>query len=87
MKILPDKLSRYAAVAALLVKYGRSSASPTTPILASLIVGAAMMMRIETNFRIMGYPGLAMMLFALAATGAGYMAVQIMLHDRAPKRR
>ncbi len=56
-------------------------------ILASLIVGAAMMMRIETNFRILGYPGLAMILFTLAATGAGYLAVQIMLHDRAPKRR
>jgi predicted unusual protein kinase regulating ubiquinone biosynthesis (AarF/ABC1/UbiB family) len=56
-------------------------------ILASLIVGAAMMMRIETTFRIMGYPGLAMLLFILAATGAGYLAVQILLHDRAPKRR
>jgi predicted unusual protein kinase regulating ubiquinone biosynthesis (AarF/ABC1/UbiB family) len=56
-------------------------------ILASLIIGAAMMMRIETTFRIMGYPGLAMILFTLAATGAGYLAVQIMLHDRAPKRR
>lgn len=56
-------------------------------ILASLIIGAAMMMRIETNFRILGYPGLAMILFVLAATGAGYLAVQIMLHDRVPKRR
>lgn len=56
-------------------------------ILASLIIGAAMMMRIETNFRILGYPGLAMILFILAATGAGYLAVQIMLHDRVPKRR
>ena len=56
-------------------------------ILASLVISAAMMMRIETNFRIMGYPGLAMILFTLAATGAGYLAVQIMLHDRVPKRR
>ena len=56
-------------------------------ILASLIVGAAMMMRIETNFRILGYPGVAMILFILAATGAGYLAVQILLHDHAPKRR
>jgi ubiquinone biosynthesis protein len=56
-------------------------------ILASLIVGAAMMMRIETDFRILGYPGLAMILFMLAATGAGYLAVQILLHDRAPKHR
>ena len=46
-----------------------------------------MMMRIETTFRIFGYPGLAMILFMLAATGAVYLAVQIMLHDRAPKQR
>ena len=56
-------------------------------ILASLIIGAAMMMRIETTFRILGYPGFAMILFMLAATGAVYLAVQIMLHDRAPKHR
>src|SRR5260370_31143067 len=28
-------------------------------ILASLIVGAALLMRVETSFRILGYPGLA----------------------------
>ena len=56
-------------------------------ILASMIVGAAMMMRIETTFRILGYPGLAMILFMMAATGAGYLAVQILLHDRTPKHR
>ena len=56
-------------------------------ILASLIVGAAMLMRIDTTFRIFGYPGFAMILFLLAATGAMYLAAQIMLNDRAPKRR
>jgi ubiquinone biosynthesis protein len=56
-------------------------------ILASMIVGAAMMMRIDTAFRILGYPGVAMILFLLAGTGAGYLAVQILLHDRTPKRR
>ena len=56
-------------------------------ILASLIIGAAMLMRIDTPFRIFGYPGFAMILFLLAATGAMYLAAQIMLNDRSPKRR
>ena len=38
-------------------------------ILAALIVGAAMLMRVETSFRIWGYPGLAIILFLLAAGG------------------
>ena len=56
-------------------------------ILAAMIVSAAMVMRIETNFRIMGYPGLAMILFTLAFAGAAYLAVQIVRHDRTVPRR
>ncbi|HKI02596.1 MAG TPA: AarF/UbiB family protein [Thermoanaerobaculia bacterium] len=36
-------------------------------VLAALIVGAALMMQVRTSFRIFGYPGLAMLLFLLAA--------------------
>lgn len=39
-------------------------------ILAALILGAALLMRVETTFRILGYPGLAM-LFFLAVVGGG----------------
>jgi len=54
-------------------------------ILASLIVGAALMMRIETSFRIFGYPGLAI-LFFLAASFAGFaLVVQILRSDRRGK--
>ena len=56
-------------------------------ILAALIVGAAMIMRVETTFRIFGYPGLAMILFLLAGTGAAYLAVQIVRHDRSVHHR
>jgi ubiquinone biosynthesis protein len=38
-------------------------------ILAALIVGAALLMRIDTTFRILGYPGLAILFFLLAAVG------------------
>jgi ubiquinone biosynthesis protein len=55
-------------------------------ILAAMIVASAMIMRIETGFRILGYPGFAMMLLALAFTGAAYLAVQIIRHDRSTPR-
>jgi predicted unusual protein kinase regulating ubiquinone biosynthesis (AarF/ABC1/UbiB family) len=54
-------------------------------VLASLIVGAAMLMRVETTFRILGYPGLAMLFFLFAAGGGGWLAISILSHDRAPR--
>ena len=39
-------------------------------IIAALIVGAALLMRVDTNFRLWGYPGLAIIFF-LCAAGAG----------------
>ena len=38
-------------------------------ILAASIIGAALLMRIETSFRLFGYPALAMLLFLGAALG------------------
>jgi predicted unusual protein kinase regulating ubiquinone biosynthesis (AarF/ABC1/UbiB family) len=56
-------------------------------ILAALIVSAAMVMRVDTSFRILGYPGFAMILFALAGIGTTYLALQILRHDRTARRR
>ncbi|MEP6783625.1 MAG: AarF/UbiB family protein, partial [Acidobacteriota bacterium] len=56
-------------------------------ILAAMIVSAAMVMRIETPFRILGYPAFAMILFLLAFGGAAYLAVQIIRHDRTVPHR
>jgi ubiquinone biosynthesis protein len=56
-------------------------------ILAAMIVSAAMVMRVETSFRILGYPGFAMILFMLAGIGAAYLAVQILRHDRSVHHR
>lgn len=56
-------------------------------IVAALIVGAAMMMRIDSSVQLLGYPALAMMMLILAGAGAAYLAVQIVRHDRAPKPR
>ena len=56
-------------------------------ILAAMIVSAAMVMRVDTTFRILGYPGFAMILFLLAGIGAAYLAVQIIRHDRSVHHR
>jgi ubiquinone biosynthesis protein len=52
---------------------------------AALIVGAALIMRVETSFRIFGYPGLAMIFFLLAAAAGLVLAVNILFYDE--KRR
>jgi ubiquinone biosynthesis protein len=54
-------------------------------LIASLIVGAAMLMRIETRFRLFGYPGFAMLFFLVAAGGGIALAVDIIRTDR-PRR-
>src|SRR6185436_19129574 len=56
-------------------------------ILAAMIIGAAMLMRVETSFRIWGYPGLAMLFFLAAACGGAWMAYTILRNDHASKRR
>jgi predicted unusual protein kinase regulating ubiquinone biosynthesis (AarF/ABC1/UbiB family) len=50
-------------------------------VLAALIVGAAMLMRVQTTFTILGYPGLAMLLFLAAAGGGFWMAWTILAGD------
>jgi len=51
-------------------------------ILAALIVGSATLARVETSFRIFGYPGLAMVFFLLATIGSVMLFVQILFKDR-----
>jgi len=51
-------------------------------IVAALIVGAAMLMRVETTFRVFGYPGLAILCF-LAAAGIGFwLVISVLMQDR-----
>jgi predicted unusual protein kinase regulating ubiquinone biosynthesis (AarF/ABC1/UbiB family) len=55
-------------------------------VLASLIVGAALLMKVETTFRILGYPGLAMVCFVVAA-GMGFsLVLNIALNDRRSRK-
>jgi ubiquinone biosynthesis protein len=54
----------------------------TGVVLASLVVGAALMMQIPTKNRIFGYPAIAMVCFALAAAGGAALLVSVLLADR-----
>jgi predicted unusual protein kinase regulating ubiquinone biosynthesis (AarF/ABC1/UbiB family) len=56
-------------------------------LLAALIVGAAMLMRVETSFKLFGYPGLAMLFFLAAAGGGLWLVFDILSSDRPPHRR
>ena len=56
-------------------------------VLAALIIGAAMLMRVETTWRILGYPAIAMVLFLAAATLGLGLVVSILLNDVRTRRR
>jgi predicted unusual protein kinase regulating ubiquinone biosynthesis (AarF/ABC1/UbiB family) len=54
-------------------------------LLAALIVGAALMMRVETSFTILGYPAIAIIFFLLAAIGALVLVFNILFFDEKDK--
>ena len=56
-------------------------------VVAALIVGAAMLMRVETSFRIFGYPGLAMIFFLLAAAAGLMIVFAILFYDERRRKR
>jgi ubiquinone biosynthesis protein len=50
-------------------------------VLAALIVGAALMMQVNTRFRLFGYPGLAMLLFLMAAACGFVLIFSVLFND------
>lgn len=54
-------------------------------IVAALILGAALLMRIPTEWRIIGYPGFAILLFIFAASIGLYLVYQIQFKDEEEK--
>jgi predicted unusual protein kinase regulating ubiquinone biosynthesis (AarF/ABC1/UbiB family) len=55
-------------------------------ILAALIVGAALLMRVETSFRIFGYPGFAILFFLGVGGGGLVLITHILIQDRSSKK-
>jgi ubiquinone biosynthesis protein len=55
-------------------------------LLAALIIGGALMTRVDTPWKIFGYPGFAMVCFLIAAAGAAILAFNIATQDRKRKK-
>ncbi len=56
-------------------------------VVAALIISAAMMMRIESRFTLLGYPGFPAVLMLVASSLAGWLVFNIVSHDRAPRSK
>lgn len=56
-------------------------------VLAALIIGASLLMRVETSFRLFGYPGLAIVCFLFAAAGGFWLVVNIFIQDYRDKKK
>jgi ubiquinone biosynthesis protein len=56
-------------------------------VLAALIVGAALMTRVETSFRILGYPGLPMIFFLIAGFAGVILIINIIFYDKHPRKK
>jgi ubiquinone biosynthesis protein len=56
-------------------------------LLAALIIGAALIMRVETAYTIFGYPALAIIFFLIAAIGAIALAASIVFTDVSRKKK
>jgi hypothetical protein len=51
-------------------------------VIAATIIGAAMVIQVPTKHRLLGYPAIAVVLFALAVLGGAALATWIVVTDR-----
>lgn len=56
-------------------------------VLAGLIVGASLLMRVATSFQLLGFPGLAILCFLAAATGGFWLVVRIFVSDYRSRKK
>jgi ubiquinone biosynthesis protein len=58
-------------------------------VIAAMIIGAAMIMRIETSSELFGYPALAIVLFVIASAAGLWLVASSFVHDlpQRPRRR
>ena len=55
-------------------------------VLGALIMGASLLMRVESGFQLFGYPGLAILCFLLAATGGFWLVITILVKDHGSRK-
>lgn len=56
-------------------------------VLAGLVVGASLLMRVQTHFQLFGFPGLAILCFIGAATGGFWLVISIFVQDYKSRRK
>ncbi|CAN5524580.1 AarF/UbiB family protein [soil metagenome] len=56
-------------------------------IIAASIIGAAIIMRIETSYTIFGYPGFAMIMFLIAIVGGIILSYKILVSDERSRKK
>jgi len=56
-------------------------------VVASLVIGAALIMRIDTDAKLFGYPAVAIILFLIAAGFGVWLLIAIQLSDLPQRRR
>jgi hypothetical protein len=56
-------------------------------VLAGMIVGASLLMRVATPSQLFGYPRLAMLCFIAAATGGFWLVLGILISDRKDRKK
>lgn len=56
-------------------------------VIAALIVGAAMLMRVDTKSKLFGYPSVAIVCFLVAALAGVWLVASSVLHDLPQRRR
>ena len=56
-------------------------------ILAALIVGASLLMQVNTRFQLFGYPGLAILCFLAATAGGFWLVMGIFIQDHKDKKK
>lgn len=78
------------AVDAILVMEGFQKIAnriTTGIVLAALIMGASLLMQVQTSFRLFGYPGLAMLCFLVAAAGGFWLVISIFVQDHKSRKK
>ena len=56
-------------------------------VLAALIMGASLLMQVQTSFTMFGYPGLAMLCFLAAAAGGFWLVISIFVQDHKGRKK
>lgn len=59
----------------------------TGVVLAGLLIGASLLMRIPTSFQLFGFPGLAILCYLAAATGGFWLVISIFLTDYRSRKK